>query len=267
MTTISIVFSVFFLVSRCLTLSLDVSQFGTVEPARLWSILSYLQDYTNADMASELYPIVTNIEEYAEDSGDITGHVVDVLRTKADQKDLTTLLSLLAELYPMGFPIDPTLNDHNVSLNENCFFLNEKKYNEPEDIFYLKSDDLKQQASISDSSIKGKHDIVIGNNLDAPIVILYGCPDGSSNFDDYNRNIYREAIESGKLRFIWRPTCPVGDIEDSTDIQFPLSLTVKKDSDFSQLTKLRLPLGVPHRFQMENYEHYIPCLLYTSRCV
>ena len=126
-------------------------------------------------------------------------------------------------------------------INGNYFIMNGKRYDKPDDVFYLKSKDLTSQQKIPDINVIQPYDIVIGANPNAPILVFYGCPTTDNiAFEEFNRNLYMEAMnEEAKIRFIWRSTCSHHGERVEYPLNFPLGITLHNGS----------------------------CLLYTSRCV
>lgn len=207
-------------------LSLVGSGIGVAEPAKVWSILGFLVRGEGRSILADLYPFVTDLEEFqdeAEEGGfDLATKVAGMLSREYGMDDIAALLPIYSNLYPMGI-----LSDDFDSSNENYFVLNGKRYQKPEDVFYLKSKELKRQAEVADSEVVRDDEVIIGANKKAPVIILHGCPDDGGDFEEFNRNLYSEAILSDKLRYVWRSTCSLGT---SSVAGVPVSFTLRNES-------------------------------------
>ncbi|CCF58393.1 hypothetical protein KAFR_0E02400 [Kazachstania africana CBS 2517] len=233
--------------SRTLAIKLSVPNdaFGVPESLRIWSIVNKLALDNNIDASilNELYPVITKLEELDE-AQSVTDLVYDHLND-AVSNDMAQFFKLFDSLYPMGLQFEDDLNTP--LNNDNFFMLNDQKYSKPDDVFYLKSKELKNQAKLGDSDvIASRNDVVIGKNADAPILLFYGCP-VNDEFDDFNRNLYNEAITTDKIRFIWRSTCSM-NFPSKINSEFPLTFTVNEESDLKSLLDTKLPFNIPHEF-------------------
>ncbi|CCE64479.1 hypothetical protein TPHA_0H02760 [Tetrapisispora phaffii CBS 4417] len=237
------------------------SHFAVAPPTRIWSVLNRLLHGSSlrSRVLNDLYPLVTGVEEgvdaYAED-GELVDLVADVLVDKFDLPEMASLFLHYYDLYPMGFPSgNQTFN------NENYFILNGQKFLNAEDIFYFKTGDLKAQSKIPDSQIVQDNDVVIGKDPTAPICILYGCPspgdDSENSFDAFNRNLYSDAVNTGKLRFIWRSTCSFDFDDPEQELGYPLELT-KREGLRNAIWKWDTPYDMPEQFSKVGYEMYEP---------
>ncbi|CUS20801.1 LAQU0S01e14950g1_1 [Lachancea quebecensis] len=110
----------------------------------------------------------------------------------------------VASLLPLWYALEPGFSKDDS--NQNYFLLNKKRFEHADDLFYLKTDDLNAQKSVCINDILDSGDVVIGPNRDAPVILFYGC-DRAEDWEEYNRNLYMEAL-AGKIRFVWRSTCP-----------------------------------------------------------
>ncbi|CCD25201.1 Kre5p NDAI_0E03840 [Naumovozyma dairenensis CBS 421] len=285
MILINILLVLLTLAFRTFSIGLDVSSFGVHEAVVAWSILTHLSSsslFSNEPTFHELeglYSIITGLDESVDyEEIDLIPYIEQLLTEKYNNPDIASLFSLYTELYPMGIinnDLQKQLRHYAIEENENCFILNGKKYTKPDDIFYLKSNDLKQQALLPDSQIVLSNEYIISDaaapatttaeNGNSPILTFYGCPNNNDLFNEFNRNLFSEITsKSGKFRFIWRSTCSIGsNNEEYKEIQFPLALTIKENSDFNSLSnkktnEFKIPLDIPKRFQNDQYEHYNP---------
>lgn len=222
----SFIANVIFWLRLTSALDLNGAGIGVKEQAKVWSILGFLIQGEQRSILVDLYPFVTGLEDYESDieceDCDLPTIVSGILSTEYGMKDIAALLPIYSNLYPMGMLKD----DHDTS-NESRFVLNGKQYVKSDDVFYLKSKELQKQAEFSDLEVTQPNEVIIGNNKEAPIVILYGCPDEAGEFEEFNRNLYNEATTSGKLRYIWRSSCP---LERSHITGVPVSFTLRNQS-------------------------------------
>lgn len=240
----------------CASVELFAPKIGVPDQLKIWSILKFLFYEEDEAILRGLYPIVTGLEENESDfewdqgDSDLVDLVGSVLSVKYGRDDLASLIPLYSRLYPMGFAES---HEDDSSSNELFFILNGKRYENSDDAFYLKSGDLKKQATVADYDVIRPNEVVIGTNPTSPIVILYGCPDSNGEFEEFNRNLYSEAMNSGKLRYIWRPTC---SLSDTTLSGIPIDFTVKETSDISALPMEALQ--IPEEFAKSSYAFYSP---------
>lgn len=206
------------------------SAIGVPESVRVWSILQFLLRGDNREILPRLYPFVTQLEEFeaeCESDCELVARIGEMLVTDYGLDDIASLLPIYNELYPMGHPLHV-----GETSNENYFVLNGKRYGKSDDVFYLKSKELQQQARVPDSEAAHDDEVIIGVNSEAPIVLLYGCPDDDGEFEEFNRNLYSEASDTGKLRYVWRPTC---SLDEYSLRDVPLGLTKRSRTDPSVL--------------------------------
>lgn len=226
------------------------TKIGVKEPAKVWSILNYLVQGENPGVLGDLYPLVMGLDadegEFDSEDRNLASSVADVLGKRYGMVEVAGLLPLYANLYPMGL-----LESEWDTSGENYFVLNGKRYWESEDVFYLKSKELKNQAKLADSETVKHGEFVIGTNKEAPIVVLYGCPGEGSDFEDLNRNLYSEA-SSGKLRYVWRSTCP---LEPASISGIPLTLTPRNDS---LPVAPEIQFAIPKEFNSRKTSFYTP---------
>lgn len=229
-------------------------EFGVPVIAKVWSVLTYLLQDSESWLLQELFPVVTRLDEahVVENDEELANVVGDVLVDVYERADLASLLLKYCDLYPMGFP-DRSINS--LYHNELYFLLNGNQYSSADDVFYFKSGDLTAQAKVPDADIVSRRDIIIGTDSKAPVVILYGCPSIDSGFDDFNRNLYSEATQSGKLRYIWRSTCSLNYTSDMTEL--PLGFTKKEGVELSSWD-WDSPADIPKEFVKDRYQLYTP---------
>lgn len=234
--------------------SLEVlgSAIGVPEPVKVWSILQFLLPGEKGKILPDLYPYVTQLEESEAalecPDCDLVATVGEILTSEYELSDIAALLPLYADLYPMGLP-----QYVGNGSNENYFVLNGKRYDKSDDVFYLKSKELQEQARAANSGVVGSDEVVIGIEHAAPIVLLHGCPDDDGVFEEFNRNLYSEASSTGKLRYVWRSTCS----HDRSAVKgIPLGLTKRDQSDPSVLPPE--VLNIPAEFASEALSLYDP---------
>lgn len=231
----------------CLSISLQSA--GISEKLKIWTIAQHLFRGDKKDILSKIYPLVMQLDEKFENIpvGSLCEAVSNCL-SELGEPDLASLMPLYCQGYPMGFP--PTSN-YNHSNSNSYFVLNKKRYDNSDDVFYLKSSELKKQAQVPDQTMIAVNDVVIGYNLEAPIIYFYGCPNEDEGiFEEFSRNLYSEATKNGKLRFIWRSTCYVG--HDVKVGPFPVELSLrdgKSDIDVLPIDHL----DIPHQFDKSKY--------------
>ncbi|AQZ09155.1 KRE5 (YOR336W) [Zygosaccharomyces parabailii] len=236
--------------AQCVLLSLIGA--SVPESAKIWSIASYILRGCNEKILQSIYPIILQLDDEMEDSlGDNLCYTVANRISDLGEPHLASLMPLYCKWYPMGVQ-DPHERYEYVP-NELCFILNGKKYENPDDVYYLKSGELKKQAQVSDSKMLAPGEVVIGNNHEAPIVHFYGCPDEKGFFQEFNRNLFSEATQTGKLRFIWRPTC---SLEKTALGPFPVTLTTKEQSNLDNLPQEIVK--VPESFDKSKYDLLTP---------
>ncbi|CAI4052341.1 Kre5p SKDI_15G4720 [Saccharomyces kudriavzevii IFO 1802] len=230
-------------------------RYGIPESVQIWSILVYLLRDLDGQLLSELYPLVTGLDDEIDIQENLLASTANALREQYDKEDVADLLELYASLYPMGMIQDDiSFNTERASMSNNHFVLNGRKYEKPDDVFYLKSKDLISQQKITDINAMQPYDVVIGANPKAPILILYGCPtDDDPNFEEFNRNLFMEAMsEEGKIRFIWRPTCSLDGENLEYPLGFPLGITLQQGSNKSSIPQLKKILStVPNEISVE----------------
>ncbi|QLQ81697.1 hypothetical protein HG537_0F04580 [Torulaspora globosa] len=217
------------------------SAIGVPESVRIWSVLQLLLRGDNRRILPELYPFVTQLEQFeaeCESDCELVSEISGMLETEYGLDDIASLLPIYNELYPMGYP-----QHLGETSNENYFILNGKRYGKSDDVFYLKSKELQQQAQIPDYEVVYDDEVIVGVDNQAPVVLFYGCPDDNGEFEEFNRNLYSEASNTGKLRYVWRSTCSFN--EDSLK-GMPVGLTKRSQSDPSVLP-VEL-LGIPAEF-------------------
>ncbi|KAL6942074.1 hypothetical protein ACO0QE_003240 [Hanseniaspora vineae] len=90
----------------------------------------------------------------------------------------------------------------------NFFIINNKVYEKSDDIFYLKSHEIKPDEDTADIFLINKDELVIGSNNEAPLALFYGCdsPENQDEFEDFNSNLWNEA-QGGKIRYVLRRLC------------------------------------------------------------
>ncbi|SCU84591.1 LANO_0C01816g1_1 [Lachancea nothofagi CBS 11611] len=166
---------------------------------RTWNTLRYLVD--DSDLLQRLYFQIAGVDEDFDDYSDL-----DTPALLVDQ--VVAFLQLhdpdAAALFPLHYALEPGFSMN--TDNDNYFILNKKRFSSSEDLFYLKSVDLNAQKSIPSQQFLDSKDVVIGFNTEAPIVQFYGC-DRLHGWESFNRNLLIES-QAGKIRFIWRSTCP-----------------------------------------------------------
>ncbi|CCH58251.1 hypothetical protein TBLA_0A04570 [Henningerozyma blattae CBS 6284] len=250
-------FSISFLLVFWLKITVLAAAAQTPESFKIWSILCYLIGDTDPKLLTSLFPIVTQLEESSlnENNGDLNlvDYISYVLEMDFDRAELSSLLPIFAKYYPLGLSI----SQHNIS-SKTYFELNGQKYNNPDDVFYLKSSDLKKQKQLDDLDDAFYKYPIIGEKLEAPIVKLYGCPIDNSNFEDFNRNLYSEASTTGKFRYIWIPTCiPEGNFSPDTFFMSatPIKVTDKK---FSRLEWNNEEINIPDDLKEASYTVFNP---------
>ncbi|EDO15793.1 hypothetical protein Kpol_1040p6 [Vanderwaltozyma polyspora DSM 70294] len=232
----------------------DRNGFGVPEVARVWTVLTRILSLEDdLSVLQGLFPVVFQLDDslILEDMEQLPETVSELLVKEFQKPNEAALLIEYCYLYPMGFPSELTDGEET---NSNYFILNDKHYYEPDDVFYLKSGDLKKQSLKQDADILLVNDVVIGENSKAPIVLLYGCPVGDGVFDSFNRNLFAEA-KAEKLRYIWRSTCSL-DYQDDP-IELSVSLTKRKNSG---LTKWNydFPGDLPAEFRKRKYTMQLP---------
>lgn len=180
---------------------------------RLWQTVMKME--LESDALRKIYPLVTRVED--DEEQDVYERVLDVVKSFDPLK---------ASLLPLYYQLSPGYAGTTTDIKDSYFVLNGKKYLSPEDIFYLKSKDLADQAQVPSSELVRVNEAVIGTNGEAPILIFYGC-ETDLLFDEFNRILYSEAQE-GKIRFVWRCTC-----QESEPYRFQtygIDLTLKNDT-------------------------------------
>lgn len=131
----------------------------------------------------QVYQLLTNGENEGEE-----------ISTKAS--DVVAILGLLGDSINLGLDDDQ---------EGNFFLLNSKRYENRDDLYYLKTSELRSQMAIADTKILLENEIVIGEEDSAPLIVFYGC-ENDDDFQDFNENLFEEA-RMGKIRIVWRPTC------------------------------------------------------------
>lgn len=199
-------------------------------PSRVWqAITKFTHD---SEKLTELYGYITCIDEDIE------------------LNDLWNLMNEpfgeLARLWyevNSGYSFDTT--------EDNYFLLNNKKYTNSDDSFYLKSSELKAQKMIDDYDIILENEYPIGSDPLAPLITLYGC-ETNDLFYEFNQNLYSEA-KQGKIRLIWRATCTEPIMLNHNGIELAV-----KNSSWGQQTFLNANL--PQDFLKTYY-----CLDYLTK--
>ncbi|KAH3902866.1 uncharacterized protein SCODWIG_00664 [Saccharomycodes ludwigii] len=167
----------------------------------------------------EIYGILTDIENEREDSAfDFKIKYNTVLQFLNNTHP--TIVPLVELNYKLGihdFPESGGYHNH-----ENFFVLNNRKYFQADDLFYLKTKELKS-ALLSEIEPK-RGEIPIGTDANAPIIYFYGC-DEDEDFYEFNYNLWSES-QGGKIQYIWRYTC--GSIEYA-ELGANLDLSLKLD--------------------------------------
>ncbi|CEP64838.1 Kre5p LALA0_S14e00430g [Lachancea lanzarotensis] len=226
-----------FHVSGLTTITFPHSSSG--QTLRAWNTLVKLVDDRNVlqQLYFEIAGVADDSDDWdgADDSAQFSDRIVDVLYSYNSD---------LAGLFPLHFASEPGFSSN--TSNENFFILNDKKFQSPDDLFYLKSSDLAAQKLTIESEITSPEDVILGSNENAPLIQFYGC-DRVSSWESFNRNLLTEC-QSGKIRFLWRSTCPNDQILDF--VPSAVALTVKN----SQWDKpVELPLEVPESFRDNEY--------------
>lgn len=216
--------------AECATVGFPNASSGDV--LRLWNTVTKLVD--DGDLLHELYfELVGANEESEELYGDASALERLILSLESSGK------SDLASLLPLHYRSEPGFS--NYSSGDTYFILNNKRFDRAEDLFYLKSADLRAQKSIHDNDVLFPEEKVVGLDADAPLVLFYGC-DRADEWESFNTILYTES-SAGKIRFAWRSTCP-NDL--SFEFEPPaLGLTVK---DLQWGSTLNIPLDVPSEF-------------------
>ncbi|QLG73178.1 hypothetical protein HG535_0E02620 [Zygotorulaspora mrakii] len=240
------------------SLDLDAPQMGVPKSVRVWSALKFLLKDEDPTLLPRLYPLVTQLEDTEFEEGplegdvDILAHVCRTLTSKYGRGDVASLLPLYCDYYPMGIFTEEYIEKYMNEFTGKSFFeLDGKRYKNSDDVFYLKSSELKRQSQIPDDEIVEYDDVVIGTNREAPLVVFYGCPDANGIFEDFNRNLYSESVGAGKLRYIWRPTCL---LEDTHLRKIPFDITLKAGCDFGSLPIDTMK--IPEPFSKTEYGFY-----------
>lgn len=266
-------FQAFFVDSIKLT---TVEEFASshLEPVSIWSILNHVVSDTKVgqQLLNNLYPIITGLDEFSEDTEDyyttedfegeggneeeftLFQKVMETLEAfdKANKNSNSEiafnaqLFKTYYNLYPFGFldHIDSTLP------KVNHFVLNGKRFDKPDDSFYLKSDDLKKQSKLSDFELLSENDnpsAIIGTNPRAPLLIFHGCPD-LPDFKDFNRNLFIEATKMEKIRFFWKPICNI-DSNFRINQDFSTSFTLKNNEEINKWQLLENLIDIPKKFK------------------
>ncbi|SCU96310.1 LAMI_0F06106g1_1 [Lachancea mirantina] len=188
--------------------------FPSISPGprvRLWQVVSSLVD--ESTILQDLYAVITGIDDENQNDDTLLERVVRIL--SYEYREASDMVPILYQTMP-GSSSD--------SSRDNYFVLNEEKHKSAESVFYLKTKDLDYQYRVPQSQILETGEKLVGVNADSPILLFYGC-DRSEEFEDFNRNLFSEA-QGGKIRFVWRSTCP-----NDQDFEFqPLAttLTVKE---------------------------------------
>lgn len=217
-------------------------RYGIPESAQVWSILVHLLGDVDNQLLTNLYPLVTGLDDEIDIQENLVALTSNVLRERYDKEDVADLLELYASLYPMGMiQHDISSNAEQDDANSSYFVLNGNRYEKPDDVFYLKSKDLTIQQKVPDVDVIQPYDVVIGTNSEAPILILYGCPTViDSDFEEFNRNLFMEAMNGeGKFRFIWRSTCSLDGKSVEYPLTHPLEITLQNGSRMSSIPQLK----------------------------
>lgn len=234
--------------AACVMLSLDHT--GVPESARVWSITQYLLRGDKESILQSIYPMIFQLDdEMEQDLNDDICSAVASRISELGEPHLASLIPFYCRRYPMGIPAFYCA----AQADEYYFVLNGKRYKNPDDMYYLESGELNKQAQVSDSAMVLPGEAVIGCNTKAPIVHFYGCPDEEGLFEEFNRNLYSEATQTGKLRFIWRPTC---SLKDTYLGPFPVGMTMKDKSFVENLPNE--VLNVPDSFDKSKFAIQIP---------
>lgn len=236
-------------------------RYGIPESAQVWSILVHLLGDLDEQLLVKLYPLVTGLDDEADTQGCLVASTRDALRTHHGKEDVADLLELYDSLYPMGLlQEDVSSITEQDDINGNYFIMNGKRYDKPDDVFYLKSKDLTSQQKIPDINVIQPYDIVIGANSNAPILVFYGCPTTDNiDFEEFNRNLYMEAMnEEAKIRFIWRSTCSHRGERVKYPLNFPLGITLHNGSNLNSVPQLKKILStIPDNVPVEtNHKLY-----------
>ena len=217
-------------------------RYGIPESAQVWSILVHLLGDLDEQLLAELYPLVTGLDDETNTQGCLIASTSDALRKQHGKEDVADLLELYGSLYPMGLLQEDvsSITDQD-EINGNYFIMNGKRYDKPDDVFYLKSKDLTSQQKIPDINVIQPYDVVIGANPNAPVLVFYGCPTVDNlDFEEFNRNLYMEAMnEEAKIRFIWRSTCSLDGESVEYTLNFPLGITLQNGSNLNSIPQLK----------------------------
>ncbi|GAV53684.1 hypothetical protein ZYGR_0AK01860 [Zygosaccharomyces rouxii] len=240
----------FLAVLECvICLSVTLQGAGVSERFKIWTIAQHLFQSDKKGTLTKVYPLITQLDEELEDTPiESLCEAVSYRLSELGEPDMASMMPLYCQWYPMGLPFTSNYDHSN---SGTYFVLNGKRYDHSDDVFYLKSSELKKQAQVPDQAVIAVNDVVIGHNSEAPIVYFYGCPDDEeSTFEEFNRNLYSEATETGKLRYIWRSTCHV---ERDTKLgPFPVELSLRDDKSDINVLPIEC-LGIPHQFDKSKY--------------
>lgn len=180
--------------ASCTTVRLSNASSGV--KLRLWNAVVGLVN--DEQLVQDLYFLIAGVSDELDELKTDSTPLDQIVEALARHNpELASLLSLRYALEP-GFSNDTS--------NQNYFLLNNKRFENADDIFYLKTDDLNAQKSACINDVLDNEDVVMGSNRDAPVILFYGC-DRVEDWEDFNRNLYMEA-RAGKVRFVWRSTCP-----------------------------------------------------------
>lgn len=216
---------------------------------KLWSLLDHLLSDTDPTLLTKLYAILFSLDD---DMDNIDADsIAYLLKYDFDNPHIADLFQLYVKFYPMGMLTDDDIEAITIP-NTNYYILNGKKYFNPDDVFYLKSSDLnKQYQSIDNNNINGA---IIGKNLLSPIIKFYGCPIENSNFFEFNKNLYNEAISDSKFRFKWIPNCSFDDFIYPID-NFPISYTPIDENDSLEWDNDEtVSLNIPDSLKQPSYK-------------
>lgn len=244
-------------------------------------------EYNDEQILTQLYPVVFQldtdivnmdlfdfIESYYEDmaesgndksnDNELLSLVDHILKNFYNKPDWAALLKPSVQ-----YSIDYMTN----TTPQNYFILNGGKFYKPDDIFYLKSNDLKKQSTLQDSHfIKTNQDFIIGNNSDAPIIEFFGCPlnlidqfdaahEYVNDFDEFNRNIIRETFESSKIRFIYTSNCLKSIPEVVINDQDTIDIGLTRFNDTSDWSFLKDKFGFDENSKIFQFNNTHPLSL------
>ncbi|KAL6939733.1 hypothetical protein ACO0RG_003578 [Hanseniaspora osmophila] len=224
-----------------------IDNFRVPEASVLWqcvkqlkSIILLLDEERNAGEMSKSSSVINNL--YGIIYGLDLSDDIEQYDSNADDSDLfkkahdylwsisPSYAALFKSYYEYNIYDLPSSSQPNFKVDKatNFFVINNKVYENSDDIFYLKSHKIKTTMENLDMFSINEDELIIGLSKEAPLAFFYGCDslDNKDEFEEFNNNLWNEA-QGGKIRYVLRRFCidksnnyPWNDNKKFVDLSF-----------------------------------------------